>query len=56
MGAGFYDRTFAFKNERNLEKPLLVGLAYEEQVVESVPTEPWDVPINKIFTEKGLRT
>ncbi|MEX1033614.1 MAG: 5-formyltetrahydrofolate cyclo-ligase [Cellvibrionaceae bacterium] len=54
MGAGFYDRTFAFKAGQGRQSPILVGLAHGCQGVPSLPVEPWDVPLTAIATESGL--
>ncbi|WP_376696330.1 5-formyltetrahydrofolate cyclo-ligase [Wenzhouxiangella sp. EGI_FJ10305] len=55
MGAGFYDRAFAFCRERIGQLPRLIGVAYSVQEVETLPTDEWDVPLDGIITEKGLR-
>ncbi|GHD43316.1 5-formyltetrahydrofolate cyclo-ligase [Marinobacter persicus] len=52
MGGGFYDRTFAFSRIRPAMAPKLIGLAHEFQKVESLPTEPWDVPLHGVVTDK----
>lgn len=49
MGGGFYDRTFAFN--RTSHKPILIGLAYECQKVDSIPVEYWDIPMVGIATD-----
>jgi 5-formyltetrahydrofolate cyclo-ligase len=55
MGAGHYDRTFAFLHTENKPpKPILIGVAYETQKVDSLPAEKWDVPLDLIVTEKEL--
>ncbi|MEC8970646.1 MAG: 5-formyltetrahydrofolate cyclo-ligase [Actinomycetota bacterium] len=51
-GAGYYDRTFAFRRDRN--HPVLIGLAHQFQVVESIKPSPWDVPVDLIVTETGI--
>jgi 5-formyltetrahydrofolate cyclo-ligase len=57
MGGGFYDRALAFKQtEQAVKKPLLVGLAYAFQELESIEAEVWDIPINVIITENGVIT
>lgn len=51
-GGGFYD-TYLQKcmNERlKMEK---IAIAYELQIVKKLPTEPHDVPMDYIYTEKG---
>jgi 5-formyltetrahydrofolate cyclo-ligase len=54
MGAGFYDRTFAFRHRnRNWQGPLLIGTAWECQRADSIPAESWDVPLDGIVTESG---
>ncbi|MEQ1661959.1 MAG: 5-formyltetrahydrofolate cyclo-ligase [Thiobacillus sp.] len=41
MGGGFYDVTLAFmRHRRSWRKPRLVGIAYECQLVESLPHDP----------------
>ncbi len=51
-GAGYYDRTFAFRRE--CDYPVLIGLAHRFQVVESIEPSPWDVPVDLIVTETGI--
>lgn len=54
MGGGFYDRSLAgFAGRRG--KPWLVGVAFELQCHPALPGAPWDVPLDLILTEKGLR-
>ena len=50
-GAGFYDRTFAFR--KNCPKPPLIGIAYELQKTNLQP-EIWDVTLDYIITEKNI--
>lgn len=54
-GAGYYDRILAFKQQQLLTKPLLLGLAYDFQQVPSLTKEPWDIGLDGIITESGLR-
>ena len=55
MGGGFYDRTFAARRHRShLERHRLIGVAYELQRVEDLPSAPWDVPLDGVVTENGL--
>lgn len=51
MGGGFYDRTLARLHNENWQKPQLIGLAHECQKVDTLPIEPWDVPLKTIITE-----
>lgn len=46
-GLGFYDRAFADAAPGALK----VGLAFELQVLESVPADPHDVPMDLVVTE-----
>ncbi|MCB1583705.1 MAG: 5-formyltetrahydrofolate cyclo-ligase [Xanthomonadales bacterium] len=48
MGGGFYDRYFAESH-----KGVKAGVAYQCQQVEQLPSDPWDVKIQHIFTEQG---
>ena len=54
MGAGFYDRTFALRLTTGAP-PLLVGLAYRWQEVGHLARAPWDVPLDAVLTDQGLR-
>lgn len=57
-GGGYYDRTFAFKKESprksNIVKPILAGIAYDLQKVATLPTEPWDVQLDFVFTQEHI--
>lgn len=55
MGAGFYDRTFAFARTDPSRGPWIVGVAYTVQQVDSLPADPWDVPLGAVITERGLQ-
>lgn len=48
-GGGYYDRFFA--SHKNINK---IGLAYELQKIERVPTDARDVPLDLIFTQKEM--
>ncbi|WP_111977936.1 5-formyltetrahydrofolate cyclo-ligase [Algibacillus agarilyticus] len=54
MGGGYYDRTFAFTQQANSLKPILVGLAHQCQQVDHLPTEAWDVPLPAIITPEYI--
>jgi 5-formyltetrahydrofolate cyclo-ligase len=57
MGAGYYDRTLAFLNQRqHWHRPLLMGVGYEFQRVDYLPAEPWDIPLQAIATETTVYT
>ena len=51
MGAGWYDRSFAFRRERSAP-PWLVGAAFARQQVDALLPEPWDVPVDAVCTER----
>lgn len=57
MGGGFYDRSFSFLLDKhyNGPRPFLLGLGYEIQRVEMIPAQPWDIPLNGILTELGIK-
>jgi len=50
MGAGWYDRSFAFRSSR-YAPPWLVGAAFGLQQVETLPVAAWDVPLDAVCTE-----
>ena len=53
MGAGFYDRSFAFsKRRQHWRHPRLVGAAYSFQHVDRLQPATWDVPLHSVITEK----
>lgn len=51
MGKGYYDKTLAQQSNA-----LLVGVAYEWQKQPELPTEPWDIQLDMIITEKRIYT
>ena len=56
MGGGFYDRSFAFLRRRQCWfKPSLLGVAYDFQKVKTLKSNAWDVPLNGVATESGVR-
>jgi len=50
MGGGYYDRTLAQWRRGALPRLQPIGLAYDQQRVEAIPTAAWDVPINEVIT------
>ncbi len=54
MGAGFYDRTFAFKRLLPGAGPTLIGAAHQLQCVSDLPTDSWDIPLDAVVTEERL--
>ena len=37
-----------------LKKPILVGVAYEFQKQNQIQPNPWDIPLDMIFTESKI--
>ena len=54
MGAGYYDRTFAWMKENLQHRPMLIGLAYESQKIEKFDLHHGDVPMDIIITESSI--
>jgi len=55
MGRGYYDRTLSFlKENTDIYKPKLVGLAYEFQKQTKLSVRNWDVPLDLIATESKI--
>jgi 5-formyltetrahydrofolate cyclo-ligase len=54
MGGGFYDRSFAFKRDKESRDNLkLIGLAHHfQQVKDPLPVDDWDIPLNAIATDR----
>jgi 5-formyltetrahydrofolate cyclo-ligase len=52
-GGGYYDRALAAP--RAGRRPLLVGYAYAAQEMAAIPAESWDVRLDAVVTERGLR-
>ena len=52
-GAGHYDRAIARLRAKG-RTPRLLGVAFDCQLVEAVPFEAHDVPLDAILTESGL--
>jgi len=49
FGGGYYDGLLPGT------PAVAVGLAFEFQVIESLPREPWDAPVNAVVTERQVR-
>ena len=47
QGAGHYDRIFML-----YPNALRIGLAWSCQEIPALPTDPWDVPLDAVLTEK----
>ncbi|MEO7065984.1 MAG: 5-formyltetrahydrofolate cyclo-ligase [Rhodanobacter sp.] len=54
-GGGYYDRSFAFlKQQARPATPLLVGIGYAFQQLETIDAQAWDIPLDFIATDKEL--
>lgn len=53
MGGGFYDATFAFLLRQSWHPLCMIGLAYEQQRVDYIPTDPWDISLDRIISESA---
>jgi len=57
MGGGYYDRSFAFRRQQHAwRRPLLIGLAHEFQLIETLHAEAWDIPLDIAVTETRVYT
>jgi len=55
MGAGYYDRAFAYRRLRRVwHKPRLIGIGYALQRVPRLAEAPHDVRLDAIVTEEGV--
>jgi 5-formyltetrahydrofolate cyclo-ligase len=55
MGAGLYDRHFAFlRHRRAWRRPLLIGVAFEAQKLPRLAEAPHDVQLDGVVTERGV--
>ena len=50
-GGGYYDRTLEKLRNENPEL-FAIGIAYDDQKLDSVPTESYDQPLDMVITEK----
>lgn len=51
MGAGFYDRSLAYR-QGHPAPPALIGVGYGFQEVPALASEPWDVRLDAVLTER----
>lgn len=49
FGKGFYDRFLP-----QIPNAVKIALCYDFQIVDYIPTEPTDVPVDYLLTEKGI--
>ena len=52
MGASFYDRYF--QPFATLANPVRIGVGYQMQKVDKLPTEPWDIRLHGVLSETGI--
>jgi len=50
-GGGYFDRTLAAL----MPRPLAIGLGFEFQLLETIYPQPFDIPMDLIVTESGVR-
>jgi 5-formyltetrahydrofolate cyclo-ligase len=49
-GKGYYDRFLC----RLPPQTVRIGLAFECQIIEKIPVQPWDIPVSLIITENRI--
>lgn len=49
MGGGYYDKALS-----GADRPVLVGLAHDNQQMESIPRESWDIVLDYVATDTAL--
>jgi 5,10-methenyltetrahydrofolate synthetase len=49
-GAGFFDRTLASLAQR----PVVIGVSYEQARLDTIHPQPWDIPVDYLVTERGV--
>ena len=54
-GGGSYDRVLARLGRAGV-RPVLAVLLYEHELLERVPAEPHDLPVDLAVTPSGVRT
>ena len=50
-GKSFYDR---FLSQAKMLPALKIGICWDLQIVDRVPTEDWDIPMDVLVTEEGI--
>ncbi|WP_420809695.1 5-formyltetrahydrofolate cyclo-ligase [Halorhodospira halochloris] len=54
MGGGFYDTTLKFLQHRDWHPLITIGLAFELQLVDYIPTDRWDISLDRVVTERSV--
>lgn len=49
-GAGFFDRTLASL----AQKPVVIGVSYEQARLDTIHPQGWDIPVDYLVTERGV--
>lgn len=49
-GAAFFDRTLASLANR----PVVIGISYEQLRMDTIHPQPWDIPVDYLVTERGV--
>lgn len=50
-GGGYYDRLLA---NPAFAETVLIGLAYDFQIIDELPRDPWDAPVHFLITESTI--
>lgn len=53
-GAGYYDRSFAFRRAADVSVPVLLGVGFAFQLRDTLPAADWDVPLDFACSDAGL--
>jgi len=49
-GGGYYDRFLSSLKDH----AITIGIAFDMQIVDEIPVEPFDVPVDMVITESGI--
>ena len=52
MGGGYYDHSLSYLQARP-KTQRLIGLAHHCQEIDALTTNPWDIPMSGVLTDKG---
>jgi 5-formyltetrahydrofolate cyclo-ligase len=53
-GKGYYDRTIRFFKESHSHRVMCIGLCFEEQIIERVPTDIWDQQMDLVISNERI--
>lgn len=53
-GKGYYDRLLANMKGLKADKEIAIAIAYEEQIVDRLPTEPHDIKVDLLVTDERV--